>query len=438
MYDPPRSAHNRRDQSALIPRRSIATEAPREHLLLGMVHSRTSALGVALWTACVVTALAGSAACERKSEKRASTAYRLKAAIPEAGPAFDRALAQSLDVEMRPGNELAFVNDARVFDAIVADVSRAKSSIHIVSYIWKKGEASDRLVKAITERARAGVACKIVVDAFGSMSFEGDGIGKALRDAGCDVRGFRPPATSDIARNHRKLVLVDGNVGIAGGFGIRDNWLKDVDGEPRWRDTNVRVAGPVVGDMQHAFAENWLECGGPLLPPEAFPTIEARGSVRAAFVASTASPVVTRAERLVQLVIASAKKRVWIENAYFVPPVPIIELLATKAQTGLDIRVLAPGKQSDSKPSFVMQRNEYGDLIEKHVRVFEYEPAMIHSKTILVDDRLAVVGSVNLEPLSLGSLEESVLVFDDVGAASALEAQFLEDALHAKELSKGK
>jgi cardiolipin synthase len=386
---------------------------------------------------CACLGLVGGASCAKKSEKT-STEYRLKAAIPEAGPGFDLALSQTLDVTMRAGNEVAFVNDARVFDAIVNEVSHATSSIHVVSYIWKKGEASDRIVNAVTQRARAGVACKIVVDAFGSSTFEGDGVGKALRDAGCDVRGFRPPATSDIARNHRKLVIVDGKVGIAGGFGIRDNWLKEVDGEPRWRDTNLRVAGPVVGDMQHAFAENWLESGGPLLPPEAFPTIEGRGSVRAAFVASTASPVVTRAERLVQLVIASAKKRVWIENAYFVPSVPICEMLATKAQTGLDVRVLAPGKQSDSKPSFLMQRNEYGDLMEKHVRVFEYEPRLMHAKTILVDDRLAVVGSVNLEPLSLGSLEESVLVLDDAEAAKALEAQFLEDSLSAKELSKGR
>ena len=339
---------------------------------------------------------------------------------------------------MRPGNELTFVNDARVFDAIVNEVSHAASSIHIVSYIWKKGEASDRIVAAVTQRARAGVACKIVVDAFGSASFEGEGVGKELRDAGCDVRGFRPPATSDLARNHRKLVIVDGKVGFAGGFGIRDSWLKDVDGEPRWRDTNVRVAGPVVRDMQRAFAENWLESGGPLLPPEAFPAIDAHGSVRAAFVASTASPVVTRAERLVQLVIASAKKRVWIENAYFVPSVPICELLATKSLTGLDVRVLAPGKQSDSKPSFVLQRNEYGDLMDKHVRVFEYEPRMMHAKTILVDDRLALIGSVNLEPLSLGSLEESAILVDDAETAKALEAQFLEDSLTAKELSKGR
>jgi cardiolipin synthase len=362
--------------------------------------------------------------------------FRLHGDVPPPGDGFSAALSQHLGVTVHAGNRVGFINDDRLFDALAEDIREARSSIHILSYIWKNGQASDRILAALIPRARAGVECRIIVDAFGSMTFEEDGVGPALRAAGCDVREFRPPAISDIARNHRKIVVIDGRIGVTGGFGIRDDWLLAQDGDPRWRDTNVRIAGPVVADMQRAFAENWLECGAPLLPASVFPAIEADGPVRAAFVASTASPYATRAERLMQLVIASARKQLWIENAYFVPSEPISDQLERKAKSGVDVRLIAPGKKSDSTPSFILQRNEYGELIESGVRVFEYQPTMMHAKTVLVDGLLAVVGSVNLEPLSLNSLEEGALVMEGAEVARDLEAQFLADAKRSKELGR--
>ncbi len=364
-------------------------------------------------------------------------AFRVEAPVPPGGEAFSSAMFQSVGVPMRAGHEVAIIVNGAVFDTVVEEIGRAKKSVNVVMYIWEKGAASDRVVAALTARARAGVACRIVIDALGSPDFGRD-VTPGLTAAGCEVRMFRPAKTeAKLARNHRKVVIVDGRVAITGGFGVRDNWLGDgVQGEG-WRDTNARFVGPAVTDAQQAFAENWQEAGGALLPPDTFPVAETSGPAAAAFVASTASPIVTKAERLTQLMIGAAQKRVWIANAYFVPSQAILDLLAKKAAAGVDVRILAPGaKSDDSKTSFGAQHVEYGPLQKRGVRVWEYVPVMMHSKTMVIDDALAVVGSVNLDPLSLGTLDEVALVTEDRTVAATLADQFTADCKHAKELSR--
>jgi cardiolipin synthase len=302
-------------------------------------------------------------------------------------------------------------------------------------YIWEQGNASDRVLSAISERARSGVECRILVDAFGSSKF-GEQLQAPLERAGCEVRVFRPlPGYDTLARNHRKIVVIDGQVAFTGGFGIRDNWLGNGLEEDEWRDTHVRFRGPAVLDAQQAFAENWQEAGGALLPESAFPPLaSSAGTPRAAFVSSTASKEVTRAERLTQLLIAFARHRVWIENAYFVPSKAILELLQRKASEGVDVRVMVAGKHSDSKTSFGAQQFEYHSLLKGGVRVWEYLPSMLHTKAMLVDDELGLVGSINLDPLSLNKLEEGALVVQDRTVNEHLAQSFLRDAAQAKEL----
>ncbi len=332
---------------------------------------------------------------------------------------------------MAEGHQATLVNNGAVFDVLVEEANRAQRSIHLLLYIWEQGKASDRVVAALVSRAKAGVACRILVDAFGSPDFEKT-VQVPLARAGCEVRVFRPAL--DLARNHRKLAIFDGSVAITGGFGIRDNWLGDGVHAEGWRDANVRFTGPAVQNAQQAFAENWQEAGGALLPDDAFPSPTQRGAASAVFVSSTASPNVTRAERLTQLLIAAAKRRLWIANAYFVPSDGIVELLAQKAAQGVDIRILVPGKKSDSKTAFGAQQLEYGTLRERGVRVWEYLPAMMHAKSMLVDDELVLVGSVNLEPLSLRKLEEASLLVQDRTLASELERDFTRDLTNAREL----
>jgi cardiolipin synthase len=379
----------------------------------------------------LVAALGASAAgCSHDDPKQA---FELRVAIPSEGASFASALQQSLGVELRPGHRVTLLPNGAVFDALDEEIRKAQKSVHILLYIWEKGAASDRVVSALVERAKAGVACRILVDDFGSPDFVKT-VQPALVSAGCEVRLFRPlPGTGDkLARNHRKVVVVDGRVGFTGGFGIRDNWLGDGVTADGWRDTNVRFTGPAVTGAQQAIAENWQEAGGALFPADTFPTQDSSGPASAAFVTSTVSPVLTRTERLVQLMIQASKKRLWIANAYFVPSKAIIEMLERKASEGVDVRLLMPAKKSDSKASAGAQHVEYGPLVKRGVHIFEYLPSMMHAKTMVVDDELSVVASMNLDPLSLSKLEEVALVVQDRDFATALARLFEADLTHAK------
>jgi cardiolipin synthase A/B len=369
---------------------------------------------------------------------RAKETFELLETVPDSGRGLDVALFQSVGAHLRTGHHISLLENGAVFDALVADIGRARSSIDIVMYIWEPGVASTRISAALIERAKAGVACRILIDDLGSADFERL-IKPPLAAAGCEVRVFRRwPSPDMLARNHRKVIVLDGAIAFTGGLGIRDNWLGDGVHDGGWRDSNVRFTGPSVADAQQAFAENWQEAGGALLPDTAFPDVESDPSAvtRAAFVASSASPVITHAERLTQLVIASATKRLWITNAYFVPSVAILDLLKRKAAAGVDVRLLMPGIKNDSKASFVAQQVEYPKLLAAGIRIWEYTPAMIHSKTMLANSALVVIGSINLDPLSLNKLEESALVIDDHEVATKLAQQFETDCLNAHEIER--
>jgi cardiolipin synthase len=376
-----------------------------------------------------------SSACFGIGRKPVGEVY-LAPEAPDRGPDFANALFQTTGVRVTSGNSVEFINNGKVFDAMLGDIAKARRSIHIVTFIWSDGEVSKRVMAAIAARTRGGVQCRILVDAVGSLSFS-DEQTAPLREAGCDVRRFRPvPGQDDLARNHRKIVIVDGRVGITGGFGIDDRWRGDGLRDENWRDSNVRVRGPAVLDMQQAFAENWQETTQKLLPADAFPEPERAGKVRAAFVSSTEHGVVTHNDRLTQLFIAAARERIWLANAYFLPSEPILQLLERKARQGIEVRILAAGEKTDTGPYLGPQRERMDRLIAAGAKAYEYEPTMMHGKTMLVDQSLVAVGSCNLDPLSLNKMDEGALVADDPALAKQLERQWTQDLAHAKERGK--
>ncbi len=357
----------------------------------------------------------------------APSEFRIQPFVPTDPSGFSSALFQSVGMRMETGHRVELLDNGGVFDRLETEIQNARSSVSIVMYIWEEGRASERLVAALIDRAKAGVRCRLVIDAFGSHAFP-DVLQPRLVEAGCEVRMFRPSlGNAALARNHRKIVIVDGAVAITGGFGVRDCWLGNGCEPGAWRDASVVFSGASVRFAQQAFAENWQEAGGELLTEVEFPPPDTTGPSTAAFVASTASPSVTRAERLTQLMIAAASNRIWIVNAYFVPGQAILDQLGAKAAAGVDVRILVAGHQSDSKTAFGYQQLTYGALIERGVQVWEYQPCMLHSKTMVIDGHLAVVGSINLDPLSLNTLDEVALVVDSTTLASALEATFLDD-----------
>lgn len=354
-----------------------------------------------------------------------------------------RAGLQGLQAPVRDHASVEWVNNGRIFEVLEEEIRQAEHSVHILVFIWRKSDPSDRLVEAI--RSRPGIECRVVLDPIASPNFNEE-VRPQLESAGCEVREYKPVKQSvregaeALERTHRKIVVVDGKVGVTGGFGIWKSWEGEGLTEETWRDTNVRVRGPVVAELQRAFGETWSRTGGSPLPAGAFPKLAPAGRAQAAFVASDASEGnadpegKTSAEELAELLVASAERRLWIANSYFVPTDRILAVLEAKAHAGVDVRVLAPGPVHDWRSVRDAQRVSYRRLIKAGVRIYEYQPSMMHAKTFLVDEDLVSVGSMNLDPLSLRQLEEGQLVvLGDAALAKALEQDLLQDFQRSQE-----
>lgn len=389
---------------------------------------------VAAGLAAVAILLALSLSLVKKRE--AYKAAAVHTPVASSGPGFGLALYQQLGEKMTAGHAAELLPNGTIFDGLDAAIRQATSSIHIEVFIWQKGAASDRLLTALEQR-RSGVVCRILADDLGSPTFDKD-IRPRLEKAGCEARIFRPAQLQGdlLARSHRKIVIVDGNMAFTGGFGIRDQWLGDGVTNDAWRDTNVRFTGPSVCDVQQAFSMHWHDAGGGLLPADSFPNFDPRAAPPtsgplAAFLASASTGGTSRAERLLRLLIASAKHRLWISNAYFVPPKDILDRMVEEAREGVDVRLLLPGEKSDSTISRGSQHINYGDLVAAGIKVFEYEPSMMHAKTMVIDNELSLVSSINFDELSLDKLEEDALVFEDEAFATRLAEVFEQDLKHA-------
>jgi len=366
---------------------------------------------------------------------------KLAGDIPPPGPGYRNAFYQLLGTPFVEGNAVQWVWNGEIFDALVREIGRARTSVDVVLYIWRPGKASDRIIAALGARAK-DVACRIVVDPVGSTPAFQREVMPRLREARCDVHVFRPLGDDavgpSLARNHRKIVVFDGRVAFTGGFGISDEWLGDGVHDQSWRDTSVRIEGPGTRQLQLSFAQHWLESRGVLLPA-AEVTAEQRpaGEVRTAFVSSSASVGATPADRMTQLTFLSARSRLWISNAYFTPSDDIIAQLESRARGGVDVRVLVPGPVHDQPAMRDGQRSLYRRLLAAGVKIWEYQPSMMHAKTVVADDRLAIVGSMNLDPLSLNLLEEGSLAIEDPRATAELAEAFERDTRSSKRIEEG-
>lgn len=348
----------------------------------------------------------------------------------------DEALERLTGARFSSGNRVSLVNNGAVFDQLIEAVGNARSSVHLLTFIWRGEDGpSDRIGRAVLAR-RAGVECRILVDAFGSFKFS-DALEAQLEASGCEIRRREELFTRPFARNHRRVIVIDGRVGLTGGFGIWKSWEGNGRAEDEWRDVNALIEGPVVADMQRAFEQSWRFAGGGALPASAYPPLGRSGAVRAAFVASApASGLPSAGEIMTHLGVAAAERRLWIANSYFVPDDPLQRRLVRRAQAGVDVRVLSGGPVHDQPLVRAAQRETYETLLPGGVRIWEYQPSMMHSKVMLVDDRIAVIGSTNIDALSFDFMEEASLIVDSPAVAKELERALRADLRHAREIGR--
>ena len=326
------------------------------------------------------------------------------------------------------------VDGAATYDALLEAIAGARSHVHLEYYIYAADRTGTALRDALAERARAGVAVRLLLDAVGSAGIPRDFF-EPLLQAGGELAWFHPMQFGRIwqrtwvnLRSHRKIVVVDGQVGFTGGINVTDEENERLRADA-YRDLHVRVEGDAVRGLQVMFVEDWAYATGQrdfiASVAQAMPPRQ-RGPVVAQVLGSGPDSPWESIHRLHVGAIHAANRRVWLATPYFVPGEAAMMALTSAALGGLDVRVLVP-RVSDSKLVTWAARSYFDELMAAGVRVYEYGPRMLHTKALLVDDDLAIVGSANFDYRSFRLNFEVSMVFRDTGVAGDLERLFLTD-----------
>jgi cardiolipin synthase len=357
-------------------------------------------------------------------------------------PEFLLLVESMVDAKVNRTGTLEILKNGPAFYTAELDAIRnARRSVNLEAYIFQKSEIGRQYLEAMAERARSGVAVNVVLDAFGSAGATG-AFFRPLLEAGGKVRWYNSPRWYRMTRldnrTHRELLVVDGQVGFIGGAGIADQWFSGSHGQPRWRDTVVRVEGEAVPNLQATFAENWLAASGELLTGNAyFPQITCPANTAAMVINST--PTIggsTRARVLFQLLLASAKRSISITTPYFLPDKSLTrELCRAIEERDVKLRILVPGRKSDHLLTRSTSRGGYGPLLEAGAEVYEYQPSMIHAKILCVDGLWGVVGSTNFDNRSFGINDEVNLAVCDAAFAEQLDQDMTGDVAQSRRVS---
>jgi cardiolipin synthase len=362
---------------------------------------------------------------------------------------FTRALELATGMRIDPGNRVSLLlNGDGTYPSLWHDLADARRTITMQMYYALPGRVSDTLARILCDRARHGVQVRLLLDAFGSAGMPRSWR-SAMSQCGVEVALLRGlewfTIHSATERSHVRAVVVDGRIGYTGGFGLADYWLGDGHHRDQWRETNVRFEGPAVEALQAAFAAAWREATGEWVAGETFfPVAAASVPLEPAEVAAGvlfAQPITgggtTSAEELLTFAILGARSRLYITNSYFVPNTDFRRMLTDAAQRGVDVRVLTVGPLTDVKTPWLAGRSYYASLRARGVRVYEYQPAMMHAKTIVVDGRWSTIGSMNFDNHSLALNDESNLVVFDSTFGATMESVFFDDLRFAKEMTPG-
>ena len=363
---------------------------------------------------------------------------------PVTSKAFIEGLAGSIHAPHHSGGRAEVLNNGVEFiPAILRDIRAARRSVNFMAYMWEPGEMSDAVAAALEERARAGVPVRVILDAWGGFKIPDEQV-RRFRAAGVRVHTFRPLEWGKLTRfhkrNHRRAIVIDGLIGYTGGAAVSDKWLGDAQNPKQWRDSMIRVTGPLAHSLQAAFAQLWASSYGELLVGPAFypdpHELPRAGELIGEHVNVISSPADEShpLRKVFWLSFMAARERLWITNAYFVPDELIRAALKNRARAGVDVRILLPNHHTDAAAVRYAGHFYFEELLEAGVKIYEYQRTMMHAKQFVVDGSWSVVGSANLDIRSKELNQENVLAIRDVGFAQDLERTFLEDLQHSREI----
>ena len=330
---------------------------------------------------------------------------KVRSAVSAEDPRHSSYLAALVGADTRSGNTYdVLTNGDQIFPAMLDAINRAQRRVSLETYIYDEGTVANQFTEALAAAARRGVRVQLVVDAVGGSSMNAAHV-ERLRAAGCFVAQFNSPAWYSLEelnyRTHRKILVVDGEIGFTGGVGVSDHWLGNAQDKDHWRDTQVRIRGPIARLMEGAFYENFVEADGGPAPELNDPLTDLGEEGASLMVRSSPTGGSNDLKRLYLLAIASARRTVDIASPYFVTDESTRWSLADAISRGVRIRILVEGDITDAKPVKYASRDKFDLLLRQGIEIYEYQPTMMHTKVMVVDGVWSMFGSANFDNRSL-------------------------------------
>jgi len=358
-------------------------------------------------------------------------------------PQFRRSLGVLLGPPILEGNKVeALINGDQIFPAMLAAIREAKETITFETYIYWSESIGNEFSAALAERARAGVKVHLMLDFMGSMKMDNKQVDE-MKKAGVQVQRYHKPVWWKLARmnnrTHRKLLVIDGKIGFTGGVGIADQWRGNAQDEDHWRDSHFRVEGPVVGQIQAVFNDNWTKATGVVLDgPGYFPELTPKGTMPAQMFSSSPTGGSESMHLMYLMAITAARHTIDLSAAYFVPDDLTIRTLIAAAKRGVRVRLITPGPIIDSDLVKAASRDRWPELLDAGVHIAEYKPTMYHVKTLIVDNLLVSVGSTNFDNRSFSINDEANLNVMDEGFAQQMSEIYEADWARATPVTEHK
>jgi len=364
---------------------------------------------------------------------------RVRTPIGAADPRFPDYLARLAGRPITSGDAYRPLrNGVETFPAMLGAIEGAKSRISFETYIFSEGEVSDKFTRALIAAAKRGVRVQLVLDSVGASDSQREDV-KAMQAAGIQIGWFNPVSDTKIEeanyRTHRKILVVDGEVAFVGGVGLADHWIGNADSVEHWRDTQFEIRGPAADNVEAGFHENWIETGGIVEPIVAPRNAAPAGDARSVVVWTSAEAGANALKLVYLLTIGAARETLDIQSPYFITDESTYWSLLEARKRGVRVRVLTEGDATDAKPVKFAGRAGYESLMVNGIEVYEFQPTMMHVKTMVADGVVSVIGSANFDNRSLELNDELNVVVASRTLASQLTNDFENDIRRSLKLN---
>ena len=377
-------------------------------------------------TVICVLVLMNFVTAEKKIQRKLDKHYSIK------DPQFIRSVSALLGPSFLEGNEVtALTNGIKIFPVMLKAIQNAKQTITFETFIYWADSIGEEFADALSERAKTGVNVHVLLDWLGSVKMQQSQLDKMV-EAGVEIQRYHKPHWSHLPRlnnrTHRKLLIIDGKLGFTGGVGIADQWRGNAQNPDEWRDTHFQVSGPVIGQMQAVFMDNWIKAEGKVLHDvNYFPALKKTGKLPAQMFSSSPSGGGDSMELMYLMAITAAQDSIYLSSAYFVPDELSINALIAAAKRGVKISIITPGKHIDTNLVRKASRASWGAMLKADIQIAEYSPTMYHCKILIIDSLFVSVGSTNFDNRSFRLNDEANLNIMDTDFAKELIATFNDD-----------